>query len=247
MSRHRVKGIFVTGTDTGVGKTVIAGALAALLRADGVNVGVMKPVQSGGIRENGRLISEDSRFLMKAARVDDDLSLVNPYCLEPALSPNVAADISDVRIDPSAIVRAFDELASRHDMVIVEGAGGLLVPIRDDFLIADLILALNLPIVVVARPNLGTINHSLLTLCYAQRLGIKAIGTVINGYREDAAGIAEKTSPAIIERLSGVPLIGIVPYLPSVDVSSAQLGDLIEVAGRRLDLKKLQLGDFNGG
>ncbi len=241
----KAKSIFVTGTDTDVGKTVVAGALAGLFRAKGLDVGVMKPIQSGGLRENGRLVSEDSRFLLKAAHADDDLALVNPYCLEPPLSPNVAASISGIDIDPVVIIRAFQELARRHDLVIVEGAGGLLVPIKDDFLMADLILALNLPIVVVARPNLGTINHSLLTLACARHMGIRPLGTVVNGYRSETAGLAEKTSPAIIERLSGVPLLGILPYLPSVDVSTAQLGNLIEVAGQRLDLSRLQEEDSN--
>lgn len=243
MTEAKARGIFVTGTDTGVGKTVVAGALAALLKAEGVDVGVMKPVQSGGIRKNDRLVSADSHFLMKAAGVGDELALVNPYCLEPALSPNVAARISGIDIDPVVINRAFEELAHKHDLIIVEGAGGLLVPIRDDFLIVDLIRAMDLPIIVVARPNLGTINHSLLTLRYAQYVGIRTIGLVINGYREETAGVAEKTSPAVIESLSGVPILGILPYVPSVDVSAARVGDLIEVAGRCLDLGRLRRGD----
>ncbi len=238
--------MFVTGTDTGVGKTVVAGALAALLKAQGVDVGVMKPVQSGGIRENGHLISEDTRFLIEAAGVDDNLTLINPYCFEPPLSPDMAAKISGVEIDLAVVASAFQNLASRHDLVIVEGAGGLLVPVKDDFLIADLILALDLPMVVVARPNLGTINHSLLTLRYAKSVGIRPVGTVINGYRDDTADAGEKTNPAIIESLSGVPLLGILPYLPSVDVSTLRLGNLIEIAKQRLDLKRLELGDSNG-
>ncbi|MBI2954630.1 MAG: dethiobiotin synthase [Chloroflexi bacterium] len=243
----QARGLFVTGTDTGVGKTVVAGALGALFRLRGVDVGVMKPVQSGGVREGGHLFSEDSRFLRKAAGVDDDPALVNPYCLEPPASPNVAASISGVQIDLNVITTAFQKLTSLHELLIVEGAGGLLVPITDDFLMADLVVALGLPLVVVARPNLGTINHALLTLRYAQHLGIKTIGTVINGYREEEAGIPEKTSPAIIERLSGVPIIGTLPYLSSVDVSSARLGDLIETAGRSLDIEKLDWGDSDGG
>ncbi len=241
MASFGAKGIFVTGTDTGVGKTVVAAALAGLLKAEGVDVGVMKPVQSGGVRENGRLISEDARFLSKAAGVVDEPGLVNPYCLEPPLSPNVAARVSGVEIDPTAITTAFRELAGRHDLIVVEGAGGLLVPISDDFLIADLIVALGLPILVVARPNLGTINHTLLTIRCARHMGIKPIGTVINGYRDDAAGLAERTSPDEIERLSGLPIIGILPYLPSVDVAGARLGNLFEVAGRCLDLGRLGL------
>ncbi|MBI4320173.1 MAG: dethiobiotin synthase [Chloroflexi bacterium] len=225
-----VKGIFVTGTDTGVGKTVVAAALAALLKAEGIDVGVMKPVQSGGVCENGRLVSEDSRFLMEAAGVDDDPGLVNPYCLEPPLSPNVAARVTGTHIDIGVILSAFQELRRRHEMVVVEGAGGLLVPITDDFLVADLILALDLPAVVVARPGLGTINHTLLTLRCMLQMGIRALGVVINGYRAETAGLAEETSPAEIERLSGVPVLGVMPYVPSVNVERAEVGELVEVA-----------------
>lgn len=241
MASCNVKGIFVTGTDTGVGKTVVAAALAILLRAKGVDVGVMKPVQSGATRENGVLISEDSRFLMKAAAVSDELALVNPYCLELPLSPNVAARLSGVAIEIDVILEAFEKLAQRHELVIVEGAGGLLVPIKDDFLIADLILALGLPIVVVARPSLGTINHSLLTLGYAQTLGIRPLSTIINGFRHNVKDIAAETSPAIIERLSGIPVAGIMPYMASVNVSEAELGELPEMAQRHIDLSKLRI------
>lgn len=232
-------GLFVTGTDTGVGKTVVAAAIAGLLKKRGHDVGVMKPVQSGGVLQNGQLVSEDARFLTLASRVADDSALVNPYCLRTPVSPNVAASIEGIEIDPRFILRAYDELARRHEIMIVEGAGGLLVPIRDDFTIADLALRVGLPLLVVARPGLGTINHSALTVLYARTLGLEVAGVVINGYRSESAGIAEETSPPIIERMTNVPLVGILPFLPSVDVSLANLNGLLEAAEQALDLGKL--------
>jgi dethiobiotin synthetase len=234
------RGIFVTGTDTGVGKTVVAGAIAGLLRVQGIDTGVMKPVQSGCAREGDRLISEDARFLAKAAGVADEPVLINPYCLEAPVSPHVAARVAGIQIDPRTIKQAFEVLLQRHELVVVEGAGGLLVPLTDDFLVADLIVMLELPILVVARANLGTINHTLLTIRHAQHLKIRVAGTVINGYDSETAGLAEQTSPATIERLSGVPLWGILPRMPTVDVGSASLGNLLEIAGRCLDIAGIQ-------
>jgi dethiobiotin synthetase len=238
--RQTKRGLFVTGTDTDVGKTVVAAALAGVLKRRGYDVGVMKPVQSGAVARDGELISEDARFLMLASGVDDDSSLVNPYRLKAPVSPNVAASLEGVEIDPQTLLRAYEELAHKHEVMIVEGAGGLLVPICDDFTIADLALHIGLPLLVVARPNLGTINHSALTVLYARTLGLKVAGLVINGYRSESAGIPEETSPPIIERMANVPIVGIMPFLPSVDVSLANLNGLLDAAEQVLDLSKLK-------
>jgi dethiobiotin synthetase len=197
-----MKGFFVTGTDTGVGKTIIAAALAASFKNKGNDVGVMKPVATGGW--------DDARFLIKAAGVKDNLFLVNPYCLETPVAPSVAADIEGRKIDPQRIKAAYEELSKRHEMMIVEGVGGLLAPIYKRYLTSDLIEELNLPIVVVARPGLGTINHTLLTISQARRSRIKILGVIINNYDEATAGIAEKTAPAVIEDIGKVPILGIV-------------------------------------
>ena len=118
-------GIFITGTDTEIGKTVVAGGLAAALKAAGVNVGVMKPIASGGIERKGHLVSEDAIFLKGAAQVDDALDLINPICLRPPLAPSVAAAIEGVSIDLRQIDEAFAELCQRHEFIVVEGVGGL--------------------------------------------------------------------------------------------------------------------------
>jgi len=218
--------VFVTGTDTGVGKTVVAAGLAALYRSMGIDVGVMKPIQSGGVWKDDRLVSEDSAFLMAAAQVDDSLSLVNPYCFEPAVSPHVAALLSGTKIEAEVILEAYRKLAARHEVVIVEGAGGFLVPLADDLLVADLVKLLDLPLLVVARLSLGTINHTLLTVRQAHAQGLEVAGVVFNQAEPGEMGIAERTSPPTIQRLTDVPILGILPYLQTVDVTACRLGNL---------------------
>lgn len=209
------RGIFVTGTDTGVGKTIVAATLARLLRMNGVKVGVMKPVTSGCREENGQLVSDDAQLLCQAAGVviSDDIA---PYCLREALAPAEAAKIDGVRIDFSAIKASFDRLASAHDFVIVEGAGGLMVPLTGGLLVADLARELELPLLVVARPGLGTINHTVLTCFAAQQLGLKVAGVIVNGMPEHP-GLAEKGAPHQIGSLCGASVLGIWPQRNEVD------------------------------
>ena len=200
---------FITGTDTGVGKTVIAGALAAVLKKKGIDVGVMKPVATGGW--------DDARFLIRAAGVKDNLFLVNPYCLGTPVVPAVAAEIEGVKIDIRKIKNAYEELSKRHDILIVEGVGGLLVPIYKNYLVTDLINELKLPVIIVAKPGLGTINHTLLTIRQAKVSRINVLGVIISNYDDANAGIAEMTAPEVIERIGKVPVLGIVSHIEGAD------------------------------
>ena len=200
---------FITGTDTGVGKTVIAGALAAVLKKKGIDVGVMKPVATGGW--------DDARFLIRAAGVKDNLFLVNPYCLGTPVVPAVAAEIEGVKIDIRKIKNAYEELSKRHDILIVEGVGGLLVPIYKSYLVTDLINELKLPVIIVAKPGLGTINHTLLTIRQAKVSRINVLGVIISNYDDANAGIAEMTAPEVIERIGKVPVLGIVSHIEGAD------------------------------
>jgi len=200
---------FITGTDTGVGKTVIAGALAAVLKKKGIDVGVMKPVATGGW--------DDARFLIRAAGVKDNLFLVNPYCLGTPVVPAVAAEIEGVKIDIRKIKNAYEELSKRHDILIVEGVGGLLVPIYKNYLVTDLINELKLPVIIVAKPGLGTINHTLLTIRQAKVSRINVLGVIISNYDDANAGIAEMTAPEVIERIGKVPVLGIVSHIEGAE------------------------------
>lgn len=205
----KARGIFVTGTDTGVGKTIAAATLARLLRLNGVNVGVMKPVTSGCRDDHGELISEDAELLCEAAGIQCGADIA-PYCLREPLAPAEAAKIDGVRIDFARIREAFDRLAAIHDYVIVEGAGGLMVPLSGGLLIADLAREIGLPLLVVARPGLGTINHTVLTCFAAQQMGLRVAGVIVNGMPEQPDS-AEKSAPHQIGSLCGAPVLGVWP------------------------------------
>jgi dethiobiotin synthetase len=210
------KGIFITGTDTGVGKTVAAATIARLLRDRGVKVGVMKPVTSGCIERNGRLVSEDAELLAWEAGVDPADPDIAPYLLRAPLAPCVAAAMEGTRIDFALLEQAFDRLAARHDFMIVEGAGGLMAPLAGGLLVADLIGRLKLPLLVVARPALGTVNHAVLTCFAAKQLGLTVQGVLINDYPEFPDRAAE-SAPHLIDSLSGAPLLGVFPHCNGAD------------------------------
>jgi len=209
------RGLFITGTDTGVGKTLVAATLARLLRVNGINVGVMKPVTSGCSAENGVLASDDAKLLCEAAGIpcSDDVA---PYCLREPLAPAEAAKIDGVRVDFAHIKEAYLRLSEMYDFVIVEGAGGLMVPLSGGLLVADLIRELDLPMLVVARPVLGTINHTVLTCFAAQQMGLAVAGVIVNNM-PDKPGAAEKCAPHHIGSLCGAPVLGVWPHRDEVD------------------------------
>ena len=219
------KGVFITGTDTDVGKTVVAGAYAAWLASRGVDVGVMKPFATGAVERNGRLVSEDAEYLKAAAQSDDPLDLINPICLREPLAPYVAAMREGVEIDIDRVAAAFAELQRRHEYVIVEGVGGIAVPVTRGLLVADCHDLFPLPMWVVARPNLGTINHTVLTVDFATRHGWNVEGIIFNESNPTPATTAVRTNPEEITRLTGVPILGMFPYLPPDSVGHSMLAD----------------------
>ncbi len=209
------KGIFITGTDTGVGKTIVAATLALLLRLRGVNVGVMKPVTSGCREEDGRLVSDDAELLCQAAGVPCS-EHVAPYLLREPLAPAEAAKIDGVMIDFSRIKDSYRQLCKNHDVVVVEGAGGLMVPLAGGLLVADLVRELELKLLVVARPGLGTINHTVLTCFAAQQMGISVAGVIVNDFPA-MPGAAERSATHHIGSLCGAPVLGIWPHRDDSD------------------------------
>ena len=207
-----LKGIFITGTDTGVGKTYVAAGISAALRSRGIDVGVMKPAETGCRVRAGKLVPSDALNLIKAAESRDALSLVNPYRFRNPLAPLTAAEFEGKKISEDKILSAYYTLSRRHEFMIVEGAGGIMVPLSEKYLYLDLAAALGLPVLIVARPGLGTINHTLLTIAVLQERGITVSGIVINYADSRKPGLAEKTSPAFIEKFSGVKILGIVQH-----------------------------------
>jgi len=252
------KGIFVTGTDTGVGKTVVAAALAAVLRLDGVDVGVMKPVQTGAIPDNeanqllsvlggsppASLRAPDAEYLKAVAGVDDPMRLICPSMYVTPVAPMVAAEFEGRPVNVGGILSAFRDLAARHEFMVVEGAGGITVPLTEDYLMADLARAMGLPILVVARPSLGTINHTRLTVEYARSAGLEVVAVVINRCptRPD---IAERTNPAVIERLCKVRVLAQLMDDSGVDVDKGLAGGTVDELRKSGILEKLKEG-FRG-
>jgi len=203
----------VTGTDTGVGKTLVSGGLAAELRRRGVSVGVMKPFATGARSVRGRLVSDDALFLKKASGVDDPLELINPSCLKPPLAPSMAAEVAGKPIDLKRVWAAYDTLCARHESLVVEGVGGLLVPLLPRLTVADLAQKLRLPLLIVTRPALGTLNHTALTVHVARSYGLRILGLVINASTSAKKGLAERLNPAALELFTRVPVLGELPYL----------------------------------
>ena len=226
------KVLFITGTDTGVGKTVVAGAIAAYLREQGKSVGVMKPAETGCREKGGELVPADAALLKKISGTADTLELICPYRFAEPLAPAVAAKRAGMKIDVRRIKKNFADIASRHDVTIVEGAGGLMVPLSGKYLYLDLAEELGLPLVIVGRAGLGTINHTLLTVMAARSRNIEISAIILNqNYR--AGGIAEETNPAAVKELSGVSRVLTLPYMPGPKYRSSLLraGELLASQG----------------
>ncbi len=227
------KGVFVTGSDTGVGKTVIAGAIAAAIKAQGLDVGVMKPVASGAKKIEGKLVSEDAVYLKKIIDSTDDDDLVNPILLKLPLAPTIAATKTGVPIDIDKIWKTYEELTNRHDFVVVEGIGGLMVPINDTLFVADLVCKMDLPLVIVSSDYLGAINHTLLTLEYAKSRNIRIKGIVINMLKNGEDFVRE------IEKYSSAPILGTIPFKENVSVEDCVYGDIVEHFRREINISKI--------
>ncbi len=213
-----VHGVFVTGTDTGVGKTLISSALIRRLAQMGRSVGVMKPVETGV--EPAIADHSDAARLMAAAGIDDALEVVSPYRFSAPLAPLVAASAEGQVIDPEAIMRCYGQLAARYSCVVVEGAGGLLVPMGNDWDIGDLICRLGLPVVLVGRAGLGGINHALLTLEALERRQIPVLALVLNETVPSSSPVQQEqraSTIALLRERVAVPVLGPIPYQSGLD------------------------------
>jgi len=227
--------LFITGTDTDVGKTIVTAGVAAVMQSLGYIIGVYKPVQSGSVKHKGFLISPDLKFTKS---IDPNIKTKCSYTLYHPVAPSLAAKVENVKINTKAILNDYLSLKASCDIVLVEGAGGLMVPICDNFLMADMAKMLQLPVVIVARPDLGTINHTLLTINAAKHAGLRVIGVIINNYPVGTKDLAIKEAPAIIEELSGVKILGIIPKLEIFN-SSFNPESLLDAIINNVDLQKM--------
>lgn len=206
---------FVTGTDTDVGKTLIASALLHLLAGRGLRVVGMKPVAAGC--EAG--VWHDVAALQQASNVNAPLAWRNPYQFNPPIAPHLAAAQDHVNMELSVMHAAYVELSQLADVVVVEGAGGFCVPINATQTLADFAQLLNLPVILVVGVRLGCINHALLTVAAIHALGLPLAGWVANCVAEDMP-VLDENIQSLIQRIDA-PLLGIVPFLPNVTAHEA--------------------------
>ena len=230
------KGIFITGTDTGVGKTFFACGLAALLKESGYKVGVMKPAETGCDQGEGKLVPRDAAALKEASGCEIPLEQICPYQFREPLAPSVAAEREGVRIDIDRLMSVYSEISATHDVTIVEGAGGLLVPLLPSYTYADLAKVLKLPLIVVAANKLGMINHLLLTLEHASYKGLSVLGYLLNQIEKQPSPAAQTNREALVS-LTGVPCMGEVPYIEDSHRQKAPPLDLID---EQFDLRILE-------
>ena len=208
-------GFFVTGTDTGVGKTLISAALVHHFAIEGYRSAGLKPVAAGCEWQDGHLLSEDVVQLVAASNVAVDLDLINPYAFAPPIAPHIAAEKAGVSIELPVIRQAYDALQADVDSVMVEGVGGFCVPLGADIDTADLAQALGLPVLLVVGMRLGCINHALLTLQAIQARGLRLSGWVANCIDPEMAALDDNIA-ALRQRLPA-PCLGIVPALGAAD------------------------------
>jgi dethiobiotin synthetase len=216
MTKH----VFVTGTDTEVGKTRISVGLIKVLQQQGLRVAAMKPVASGCEWQDGQWQNEDALALIQQADIKLPYSQVNPYAFEPAIAPHLAAEQIGQTISLNRIETQFAAMQLQADAIVVEGAGGWLVPLNDQQTIADLAKALQLPVVLVVAIKLGCINHALLTVQAIADSGLTLAGWVANDFLQDPQSAAIIQS--LVKRISS-PCLGIVPKLADNEDASAYL------------------------
>jgi dethiobiotin synthetase len=217
-----MKSFFVVGTDTGVGKTLIAAGFARMLVSQGLRVGVMKPVASGGIP------SEDGKLLQRAAKLSNSTyPEIVPVHYKQPLAPYVAS-CKEGAVPLAKVNNVYQKAKKKYDVLIVEGIGGVLVPIARDFLAIDWVVKWKLPALVVARAGLGTINHTLLTIEALQKRKIEVLGVVVNGYKGKT--IAERTNVQALRKLLKVPVFGHlkfnIKYRTNLDLLAKDLDGL---------------------
>jgi dethiobiotin synthetase len=235
LAKAGYRSLFVTATDTEVGKTVVAAGLVRFFRRQGLDVGVMKPVASGAMESMaGTRVSTDVAMLMEAAHSSDPVEWVNPYCFAAAVAPSVAAELEGVAVDITWIRTCFERLSSRHDLMVVEGAGGALTPVCGSLLVADVAKRLQIPAVIVSKAGLGTINHTVMTHECLRHRSVDCLGFFLNRYPR-TPNLAERTNAACIASITGAPHLGSIP-----DLGDPARSGFAEDFLRSLDQKRLR-------
>ena len=210
--------IFITGTDTDVGKTYVATGLAVTLRKMNIDVGVMKPFAAGTAQKTG-FKSEDVEILANAAQVNDPEMLLNPQFFPIAASPYTALKTLKIKPNIKLILNQFKKLSKLHSMTLVEGMGGIMTPILQDYFVTDLIKDMKLPTIIVTRTKIGTVNHTVMTCKMCEKYKILVKGIVINNFDTDGYNVKELKRD--LENLTNMPVLGTIPFID--DMSDASL------------------------
>ncbi len=225
-----LKSLFITGTDTDVGKTYVTAGLAVVLRKMDVDVGVMKPFAAGSAQRKGYK-SEDVEILSRAANTHDPENLVNPQFFQIPASPYTAWKTLKIKPRVSTVLSGFKKLSKLHDMLLVEGMGGIMTPILKDYYITNLIKEMKIPSVIVTRSKVGTVNHTVMTVKMCEKYKIPVKGIIINDFEN---GYAVKDLTRDLENLTCVPVLGSIPFIKDMSDSS-----LNRVFKNNIDLKLL--------
>jgi dethiobiotin synthetase len=210
--------LFITGTDTDVGKTYVAAGLAVTFRKMGIDVGIMKPFAAGTAQKTG-FKSEDVEILANAAQVKDPEMLLNPQFFPIAASPYTALKNLKIKPNIKLILKRFKKLSKLHSMMLVEGMGGIMTPILQDYFVTNLIRDMKLPIIIVTRTKIGTVNHTMMTCKMCEKYKIPVKGIVINNF--DTNGYPVKELKRDLENLTNMPVLGSIPFID--DMSDASL------------------------
>lgn len=234
----KYKTLFITGTDTGIGKTTVLSAVVAALHRQGWRVGVLKPVETGcDLGPDGRPLPQDAAQLRYFSGCQLDLRTICPVALKEPLAPLVAARREGVSIDVNQIIQTHATVAATHDLTCIEGAGGLLVPIAPGVTFTDLAARLDASVVVVVGSKLGAINHALLTIRYAQSVGLRVLGYVVN-FLAAQPDVAARTNVDVLAEWCG-PTLGVVPYLGGVTMTEEYRRRLADAADAHIRMSEL--------
>jgi len=245
MADSMMHGIFITGTDTAVGKTLVTAALAWSLKQQGLDVGVMKPVETGVKKSR----PSDATRLQQAAHVSDSLNLIRPYAFRLPVAPLDAARAERRSIQIARITKTYRTLQVQHDLLLVEGAGGVHVPMTPKMDVLDLIEKLKVPALVIGRAGLGGVNHAMLTLHALRERKIPVLALVLNQTVPAKTAVARRQERSTVELLresSGVPVIGLLSYLADVDAQFERAVGILAAHSEMKKLTKLVLASARG-
>ena len=224
-----LKSFFITGTDTDVGKTYITAGLAVSLRKIGIDVGVMKPFAAGTAQKKG-FKSKDVEILSRAAQITDPENLLNPQFFPIPASPYTAWKNLKLKPKISLILSSFKKLSKQHEMILVEGMGGVMTPVLKDYYITNLIKDMKIPTIIVTRSKVGTVNHTIMTVKMCEKYKIPIKGIIINNF--DSVGYNTKELRRDLQNLTGIKVLGIIPFIKNMSDES-----LYNIFKKNLNLK----------